>query len=169
MSRCAPPGTRVPDPAESFSISWAYRRVPLTLSRLRSPAKMACISGAVRRVRSTRYPSRMEMPPPAPWVVTKGMPAWHRASTSRRMVRGETSNSSAKAGAVTFSRWSRMARMPMSRSNFMVVPPLQRAIFLRAPGPADGCLMGPVQNVLSLVYHRNRTAVCPVPVVSGPA
>ena len=30
-------------------------------------------------------------------------------------------------------------------------------------------LMGPVQNVLSLVYHRNRTAVCPVPVVSGPA
>ena len=72
MSRCAPPGTRVPDPAESFSISWAYRRVPLTLSRLRSPAKMACISGAVRRVRSTRYPSRMEMPPPAPWVVTKG-------------------------------------------------------------------------------------------------
>ena len=26
-----------------------------------------------------------------------------------------------------------------------------------------------VQNVLPLVYHRNRTAVCPVPVVSGPA
>ena len=53
----------------------------------------------------------------------------------------------------------------MSRSNFMVVPPLQRAIFPRAPGPADGCLMGPVQNVLSLVYHRNRNfylnlAVC---------
>ena len=28
------------------------------------------------------------------------------------------------SGAVTFSRWSRMDRMPMSRSSFMALPPL---------------------------------------------
>ena len=54
MRVSAPSGTSVPAPADSFSMSWAYRQVPLTLSRLRRPARMSCISGPVRTVRSTR-------------------------------------------------------------------------------------------------------------------
>lgn len=38
---------------------------------------------------------------------------------SRWMVRRDTSNRAANSGAVTFSRWSRMDKMPMSRSSFM--------------------------------------------------
>ena len=65
--------------------------VPLTLSRLRSPARIACMSPEVSKVLSIRYPSMMDMPPPCPWVVTRGIPARHRASTSRWMVRRDTS------------------------------------------------------------------------------
>ena len=61
----------------------------------------------------------MEMPPPVPWAVEMGMPARHRDSMSLWMVRRDTSNCSASSGAVTFSRWSRMDNMPMSRSIFM--------------------------------------------------
>ena len=47
------------------------------------------------------------------------MPARPRDSMSRWMVRRDTSNCSASSGAVTFSRWSKMDRMPISRSIFM--------------------------------------------------
>ena len=57
--------------------------------------------------------------PPAPWAVEMGMPARHRDSMSRWMVRRDTSNCSASSGAVILSRWSKMDRMPMSRSIFM--------------------------------------------------
>ena len=91
MSRFWLPGISVEAPGDSFSMSCAYRLVPLTLSRLRSPARIACMSPEVSKVLSIRYPSMMDMPPPCPWVVTRGIPARHRASTSRWMVRRDTS------------------------------------------------------------------------------
>jgi hypothetical protein len=67
-----------------------------TLSRDFSPVKMAASSCLVKTVVSREKPSMMEMPPPAPWVVTRGMPALQMSSMSRLMVRRDTSNFSAR-------------------------------------------------------------------------
>ncbi len=90
------PARRLEEPADSFSINCEYWLDPLTLSRLRSPDRIACISEVVSRVRSILYPSMIETPPFCPGSVTSGIPAMHRASISRLMVRRETSNFSAR-------------------------------------------------------------------------
>ena len=104
---------------ESLSISCWYWLLPATLSRLLSPVRMDCISRDVISVRSIRKPSMMEIPPSRPWVVTSGIPALHSASMSRLMVRLDTSNFSANSGAVTFSCWRRIDKMPIRRSIFI--------------------------------------------------
>ena len=83
-------------PIASLSISCWYLFVPETLSRLRRPVRIDCISDEVSTVLSIRYPSIMEIPPLGPCVVTRGMPALQMSSISRLMVLRDTSNFSAR-------------------------------------------------------------------------
>ena len=58
------------------------------------------------------------MPPPWPCSDTIGMPAIFSDSTSRRMVRRDTSNRSASSVDVTLSFCSKIERIPISLSIF---------------------------------------------------
>jgi hypothetical protein len=69
----------------------------------------AAASGVVNPVRRVRNPSTRSMPPPTPWTAKIGMPAPLSASTSRRMVRGETSNCRASCSAVRRPRCCRVS------------------------------------------------------------
>ena len=121
---CVSPARRFEAPADNFSISCAYRFVPHTLSKLLSPARIACISEVLSSVRSILYPSIIEIPPFAPCSVTNGIPAMHNASISRLIVRRETSNFSARYGAVTFSCCNKIDSIPIIRSSFILLSPL---------------------------------------------
>ena len=83
-------------PRASLSISRRYLADPDTLSRLLRPARIASISPDVIRVRAMLYPSIMEIPPPGPRLVTRGIPALQISSISRLMVLRDTSNFSAR-------------------------------------------------------------------------
>ena len=89
------------------------------LSKLFKPIKIACNSSAVNIVLSILYPSAIDIPPSYPWVVTIGIPALQISSISRLMVLRDTSNFSARNGAVTLSFWSKIVSIPIKRLIFI--------------------------------------------------